>query len=103
MIAIEYVEKIRKAYAEKDFQEIARLEQQYGDQEVTFRELEEVVSFDTESLLGYLFEIDESNNKVLGKLLAILIEKNVLTKEEIESIIDLEEENEETGEGEQYE
>jgi len=95
MIAIDYVERIRKAYKEEDYHEIERLEREYGDQEVTLKELEEVVSFDTEALLAYTLETDAKYNDIIERLLTLLQENGVIKEEDIDLLLDLDEGDEE--------
>lgn len=102
MIAIEYVEQIRKAFRDKDMAEVARLEREYGDQEVTFKELEEVVSYDTEMLLSYIMETDSNHASFAMNLLSVLHAKNVLTEKELDAILETED-NEDKGEEEEDE
>lgn len=95
MMAIEYVERIRKAYTDNDYQEIERLEREYGTQEVSFKELEEVVSFDTQVLLEYLLEIDSKYEEIINKVLTTLERRGILGSDEREAIENLEDEGDE--------
>lgn len=51
MLANEYVEQIRKAFRDTHLAEVERLEREFGDREVTYRELEESLSSDVSALL----------------------------------------------------
>lgn len=95
-----YITQMRKAWQEDDENTIKNLEENYGQQIVTLKDLEEVAHNIMSSLMMAYMEKDLIDSTKFDILLDVLVEKEVIEQRELIEIVNEIEELETKLEGE---
>lgn len=78
---IKYADNIRGAYQDDDIEAVNKIEELYGDQEVTLKDLEEMFSYSISLLMTAYMEKDAVDDVKYNLLLETLVVSGIIDEE----------------------
>lgn len=86
MNIIDYVEKVRKAYADNDKDRAKEIQEEYGQKEATYQDVEEATAYTIQLLSAVIDTHKTFLNFKLDSIVDMLKENEVLPEESIDNL-----------------